>query len=191
MEQDFFIPMLSPICLLVYAYLPRILNDDGEIQLVSTLKELLLLEPNFGFKQFELFHANWEELQRFLRNGETVDLFKFYHLEGESGVRILMTSKKVEKLKHHFSSDIEQVKGMDLNSMVLVPGDGNPGFDLINFETTENGRSIAIAVECRFSAPGTTTQLSLDEVKEKRRLTESELEKGTLKIEYLLTKQPK
>jgi hypothetical protein len=183
--------MFSPICLLAYAYDEDTDFDDEESQLVSTLKDLLLLKPNFGFRQLELFHANWEVLQRLLRSGETVDLFKFYHLKGKSGVRIPMTSKRVEKLKHHFSSNIEQVKDMDLNSIVLVSGDGNPGFDLINFETTENGSSIAIAVECRFSAPGTTTQLSLDEVKEKRRLTEIEFKKGTLKVKYLLTKQPK
>jgi hypothetical protein len=75
--------------------------------------------------------------------------------------------------------------------MVLVPGDSNPKFDLINFETTENECSIAIVIECCFLAPDTTIQLSLDKVKEKYKLTESKLKKSMLKIEYLLIKQPK
>jgi hypothetical protein len=73
---------------------------------------------------------------------------------------------------------------MDINSAVIVPGNGNPGFDIINFETIANGRAIAIAVECRFSEPGTTTQVSLGEVKEKRCLTEKEFQRGNVKVKY-------
>jgi hypothetical protein len=84
--------MLSPICLLAYAYREqheeRDEEESEEEELISILKELLYLEPNFGSKQFELFHANWEKLQRLLRNGATVDLFKFYHLKGKSGIQI-------------------------------------------------------------------------------------------------------
>jgi hypothetical protein len=170
---------MSPLQLISFAN-KNLNSDDKELkQIASCLYRIIDVKPKFGWKEYEKFHAEWEYLYRYLFSGQTKTMQDIYKKEFANDKEFVVNPKEIVELPHHFPQGISD-KINNLYSEVMKPADGNPGFDIINFEKdAKNKKLFAIAIECRFSQPGTTTFLSLDEVKEKRRLTDEAFKKIT------------
>jgi len=58
----------------------------------------------------------------------------------------------------------------DLTESVILPAEGNPGFDVVIFERKINEGYVAINIECRYSKEDVTTRLNNKEIKKKYHL---------------------
>ncbi len=93
----------------------------------------------------------------------------------------MVTEKKILELNHHFSEATK--KEIDnLLEPIIFPAEGNKGFDILNIEKTTKDKLVAVAVECRFSEPGSTKQLSLEEVVKKQEATQRVLQSDMLNM---------
>jgi hypothetical protein len=176
-----FVPRLSPLLLMIFA--ERNTGPDADTntptyKCARVILSMLELEPNFGWQQYEKFHAHWEVLYRNLFSGENCTLSSFYGLEGEKLLAndpvITLSSKSTDlcELPNHFPpKDSTDVLPSDLECQVVVPYLDNPGFDLVYSEKRQgDAQPIVVCVECRFSIPNATTVLSLGEVETKHQL---------------------
>jgi len=162
---------------------------------------MLKLEPNFTWKQFEIFHANWECLRRSLLGEHASTLPEFYLMpkdmmslsKRKKKLPKISFSKKerVEALQHDLrNEDIKQHKDElieDGQELVLMPKNlNNPGFDALALEKLEGGNGLAaICFEMKFSNPGAKTTLDQEDVDEKWELTK-EAFKGTGPTPFLV-----
>jgi hypothetical protein len=166
---------MTPFILRKYA--ETIKPDKVEETFRRRIENLLNLEPNFGFKQYEEFHARWECIQRLIAS-DNISISSLYKLDTQTPIRAFSPSvKSFLQLPHLFSNSDEVKSESTLLENVIMPAESNPGFDIVTMENTVDEKQIAIAIECRFSQPGSTTQLTLGEIQEKRELTLREFEK--------------
>ena len=170
LKETQFIPILAPLQLIAFAENFIEIKDTEEKQIADHLLRMLELEPNFGWHEYERFHAEWEALYRLLCCGEVISLQEIYRKKLMKNPSFIAKNKVVKQLDHQFSNISKSIPNP--LSTVLIPADGNAGFDILNFEQCEN-KEIAIAVECRFSQPGTQTWLSVKDVEKKYEQTKT------------------
>jgi len=177
-QKKKFIPLLSPIQLIKWAndHEPgRQKAKSTEEQVAYCILQMLQLEANFGWKEYEKFHAQWEVMIRYLLGGESWSLMEIYAnaIYSQKFVDMDWTltpkSQGVIRLDHHFAVTARNpIEGAF--SFVFLPANGNPGFDALIFEQGLSKKSFALCVECRFSGVDSSTLLSLDDVTCKRNL---------------------
>lgn len=178
-KQTKFIPQLSPFSLRVIAARRGHSQFDFVSQFITSM---LSLEEGFDWNAYEKFHANWEMLKRVLFSGSTRTFAEFYNCPTKLQLNpsFVLQKKDLKFLNQHFNEYCEKEKPQvdTLLDHGFLPAANNPGFDFISFEKNVNSNElIAIAVECKYSYPGSkNTTLNKTKVEEKWVNTLSQLE---------------
>jgi len=184
-NSEIFVPQLSPILLMAFAHkYSKYESRDGKV--ARRIRTLLELEPNFTWENYESFHAHFEQLRRLVFQGETMmtlgeyyssPTFNFSEEKDDPPFSPFPKKNGVKYLKHHFPQPSDSnpqaiitqnneekgpVEITDLEQAILIPAAGNKGCDIVTFEKKQ-----AIAIECKFSHPGSKDKLTLKQIKDK------------------------
>jgi hypothetical protein len=157
-----FVPCLSPFALRVF-----IQESDPTDPVITLLMKLLQTEEGFDWKEFEKFHGLWECLKRCIFEGRTVSLNDFYLVpdqdEFDDWPQFVLQKKKKKFLQTNFADAKFELHYLE--SKLIIPGAGNPGFDMVSFEVDIKTKAMcAVCIECRYSRPGACTMLKKSDV---------------------------
>jgi len=169
-KSEELIPRLSPFLLAVYAWNTPNVEVVVQDNVAFCIRDMLQLEPNFGWEQFEHFHLYWEQLKRLMYQEEKVTIGSYYRLKSSKNISdqpFVLEPKTIYELIHHFPSvtkenpmgdAIEKDGGIitKLDEGIFKPVANNPGFDIVMFEAGK-----AIVIECHFSGPEASTDCTL------------------------------
>lgn len=190
-EAEKFIPKISPIRLLKFS---REWKQDGfdERSAISKVVASLLANDrlNFSFKDFQLFHANWEALRRLLLKSQPTTLAQYYkmvdgmNIDQLNNISFIPAEKKILELTTFFPSAKSDstlittqnnipISHQNILQYIILPADSNPGFDIAIFEQDIKSKELVVlAIECRYSNPQSHTSIQLEEIKQKLKLTQ-------------------
>jgi len=180
------VPKLSPLRLFKYAQLvtakPQQYLPDEQKVAEHIHAMLQCEEDNFHPLLFERFHACWEVIYRIFRPEASLpstSVTSFYRASVNTDTSCFIVGKKKRLLELDCPFPIhtpitksgEAVTNIDdLTESVILPAEGNPGFDVVIFERKINEGYVAINIECRYSKEDVTTRLNNKEIKKKYHL---------------------
>lgn len=159
------VPIISPLALLYFAQGDH--SSSLGKKLAALLYKMLLINPGY-WQDFEIFHAHWEAVARMVRPTGLASV-SYWYTEKEEGplnalaINVQLKSKGVVTIHQRAKAWPESLltTTVDLRDAVFLfeNNTNNPGFDIILFED-----NIAVALECRFSLPLSTTKLKHDDI---------------------------
>lgn len=166
-------PDFSLLLLKQWAYQDKGNKPQTFTHLRFLFAELFKLDSNttWSFSSYESFHCYWLAIYHYCRHFESdriATISQFYpaclivnHCDE--------TTLKFLKIMYVTQVTWKNIGQIEFNKIYLL-GKSNPGFDSIIFYESNDGATVAVASENKFSDPDSTTQFSPSHAVEKRNL---------------------
>lgn len=124
---------------------------------------------------FERFHAGFEALRRCIFADRRASFQELYGacISGENPAITLRPRDVLHLASHVCTAGEADVK--KFAASIVLPALNNPGFDVLVLESDDRGSRFAVCIECRYSYPSSSTQISVEDIVEKYDLTIGEL----------------
>lgn len=168
-NEDYVIPIVSPLGLLYFAQQAESTSAIVEQKLAACLTSMIQINPTH-WQDYEKFHANWEAVARLIIMGEEKFSFREWYHQPKLCNTTLSFYVGGQEMKSvaivGMVDDLPARHDLDQEVFLMDFTKNNPGFDIVIFEQ----KKVVVAIECRFSKPDATTILSSTEVKNKHTL---------------------